>query len=232
MTNIVLDGSNGSGDQALIFQEAGANGIISLDGCEIKNYTKGLFYINYATIIEELTLNNCLIHDIECNGGELFDCRKGVIKVFTLSNSTVYNSCASREFIRIDDASSSFSGITPVINVTNNTLVGICNSSSSRRVLYVRFKGNSINFKKNIVYGTQEAMFSDNSSTAKPAFESNNYYNSPNLIAIIGDKSKFCDDSSSMTQFNPQFTNANEGDFTVGSQDLKDLRIGDPRWLK
>lgn len=232
LTNIVLDGSNGSGDQALIFQEAGANGIISLDGCEIKNYTKGLFYINYATIIEELTLNNCLIHDIECNGGELFDCRKGVIKVFTLSNSTVYNSCASREFIRIDDASSSFSGITPVINVTNNTLVGICNSSSSRRVLYVRFKGNSINFKKNIVYGTQEAMFSDNSSTAKPAFESNNYYNSPNLIAIIGDKSKFCDDSSSMTQFNPQFTNANEGDFTVGSQDLKDLRIGDPRWLK
>lgn len=232
LTNIVLDGSNGSGDQALIFQEAGANGVVSLEGCEIKNYVKGLCYINYATIIEKLIINNCLIHDIECNGGELFDCRKGVIKEFTLSNSTVFNSCKSREFIRMDDASSSFAGITPVINVTNNTLVDICNSSSSRRLLYVRFKGNSINFKKNMVSGTKQAMFSDNNNTAKPVFEGNNYYNSPNLIAVIGEKSKFCDDSGSMTQLNPQFANESEGDFTVGNLDLKDLRIGDPRWIK
>lgn len=231
LTNITLDGINGSGDQTLIFQEAGANGAVTLEGCEIKNYLKGVFYINYATSIEKLTINNCLIYDIECNGGELFDCRKGVIKEFTLSNSTVYNSCISREFIRMDDAASSFPGVEPVINVTNNTLVGICNSSSSRRLLYVRFKGNSINFKKNIVYGTKEAMFSDNSSTAKPVFENNNYYNCPNLIAVIGEKSKFCDDSSSMTQLDPQFANASESNFTVGNQDIKDMKIGDPRWF-
>ena len=92
--------------------------------------------------------------------------------------------------------------------------------------------GNSQLFiKKNIVYGTKEAMFSDNSSTAKPVFENNNYYNCPNLIAVIGEKSKFCDDSSSMTQLDPQFANASESNFTVGNQDIKDMKIGDPRWF-
>lgn len=34
-----------------------------------------------------------------------------------------------------------------------------------------------------------------------------------------------------MTQLDPQFANASESNFTVGNQDIKDMKIGDPRWF-
>ena len=37
VTNIILDGTGGSGDQAIIFEDAGANGIINVEGCKIKS---------------------------------------------------------------------------------------------------------------------------------------------------------------------------------------------------
>lgn len=226
LTNIILDGTGGSGDQAIIFQDAGANGTISLEGCEIRNYVKGVFYVNKATLIDNMTFNNCLFHDIT-SSNDFFDCRSGVIKEFTLSNSTVYNSCASREFVRMDK-NTNFPAITSIIvNITNNTIVGV--SGAGRRLLYVRYPGNSINFAKNIVYGTK-GVFTDNSDYTKPTFNSNNYFESPGLVAII-DKGKYYDDSSNKYELDPQFANAANGDFTVGNAEVKDLGIGDPRWL-
>ena len=227
VTNIILDGTGGSGDQAIIFEDAGANGIINVEGCEIKNYVKGVFYMNKATLVDKMTFNNCLFHDIT-SSNDFFDCRSGVIKDFTLSNSTVYNSCASREFVRMDKNTNFPSITSTIVNITNNTIVGV--SGSGRRLLYVRYTGNSINFTKNIVYGTG-GVFNDNSDFTKPTFENNNYYNSPGLIAPA-DKSKYYDDSNTKYELDPQFTNAANGDFTVGNAELKDIGIGDPRWLK
>src|SRR5699024_10863741 len=31
---------------------------------------------------------------------------------------------------------------------------------------------------------------------------------------------------------NPQYADANNGDFTIGNNDLKNLGIGDPRWIQ
>lgn len=229
LTNITLDGTGGSGDQAIIFQDAGANGTISLEGCEIRNYVKGVFYVNYATAIDKIIFNNCVLHDITCSN-DFFDCRKGVVKELTLSNSTVYNSCASRDFVRMDnDGYASFPSILPVINITNNTLVNVISGDATKRLLYVRYTGNSINFTQNIVYGTS-GIFSDQGGTSKPDFQNNNYFNTPGLVSIIG-KSKFFDDSSTKTELDPQFTDATKGDFTVGNAEVKDLKIGDPRWL-
>ena len=191
VTNIILDGTGGSGDQAIIFEDAGANGIINVEGCEIKNYVKGVFYMNKATLVDKMTFNNCLFHDIT-SSNDFFDCRSGVIKDFTLSNSTVYNSCASREFVRMDKNTNFPSITSTIVNITNNTIVGV--SGSGRRLLYVRYTGNSINFTKNIVYGTG-GVFNDNSDFTKPTFENNNYYNSPGLIAPA-DKSKYYDYSN------------------------------------
>lgn len=227
LTNIILDGTNGSGDQAIIFQDNGANGIINIEGCEIKNYIKGVFYINKATEVEKMTFNNCIFHDIT-SSNDFFDCRAGVIKEFTLSNSTVYNSCASREFVRMDKNTNFPTISSIVVNITNNTIVGV--SGSGRRLLYIRYKNNSINFTKNIVYGTK-GVFNDNSDYSKPVFESNNYFDSPGLVATA-DKSKYFDDSSTKYELDPQFSNADNGDFTVGNAELKDLGIGDPRWLQ
>ena len=135
--------------------------------------------MNKATLVDKMTFNNCLFHDIT-SSNDFFDCRSGVIKDFTLSNSTVYNSCASREFVRMDKNTNFPSITSTIVNITNNTIVGV--SGSGRRLLYVRYTGNSINFTKNIVYGTG-GVFNDNSDFTKPTFENNNYYNSPGLIA-------------------------------------------------
>jgi hypothetical protein len=34
------------------------------------------------------------------------------------------------------------------------------------------------------------------------------------------------------TAYDPQYADAENGDFTVGSDDVKALKIGDPRWIK
>lgn len=34
------------------------------------------------------------------------------------------------------------------------------------------------------------------------------------------------------TEIDPKFTNPESGDFTVGAEDIKDSKAGDPRWIK
>ena len=37
---------------------------------DVKNYTKGFIYINTTAVANTINIDNCLIHDIECNGGD------------------------------------------------------------------------------------------------------------------------------------------------------------------
>lgn len=227
--NIVFDGT-GTESHAFDFVEAGNCGHLSLSGCEVRNYSKGFFYLNLATLVNTITVDNCLIHGIECSGSDMFDSRFGVYNSFTLSNSTVWNSCASRDFIRLDDASDSFAGVTPVITVTNCTLDG-CSNNSSRRLLYVRFPGNSITFTNNLVSNMPDCGrgFSDNSATAVPTFSNNNYWNTKNLVSEGGEgKAKFFDAEG--TTLDPGYKDAANGDFTLSNEDLIDEEVGDPRW--
>lgn len=225
LKDIILDGTGNVSNQAIIFATASVTyGALTIESCEIKNHDKGLYYLNVAAVVESITINNCLIHDIVCNGGDFMDSRVGAIKVITLSSSTVYNSCAARDFIRYDDASGSFAGVAPIINVTNCTLVGICNGTS-RRLLYIRFKNNTINFK-NVLVANSLGIFTNQASTAVPAFSKNNFFNAPNL-SPGGATSNFYD--SSATKLDPQFTDAATGNFTVNNLDVS---AGDPRWLK
>jgi Fibronectin type III domain. len=226
LREIILDGTGAEANQALIFNTGDVTyGALLVEGCEIRNHDKGLYYLNVASIVESITIDNCIISNIVCNGGDFMDSRAGAIKTITLSNSTVYNSCAARDFIRYDDKASSFPGIAPVINVTNNTLVGVCNGAA-RRLLYVRFKGNVINFSNNIVTNML-GIFSNQSSTAVPNFNKNNYYEAPGLFSGGSETALFFDNSA--TSRNPQFQDAANGDFTVNNIDVS---AGDPRWLK
>ena len=229
LKDVTLDGTGlADGNQSVVFNTAGVNyGDLRIEGCDIKNYVKGLYYLNVASIVESITINNCLIYNIECSGGDFMDSRAGAIKTITLSNTTVYKSVLARDFIRYDDKSSSFPGITSKIFVNHNTLYGVANGG--KRLLYVRYKGTEISFTNNIVAETT-AIFSNQTSTAVPVFGNNNYFNAPGLFTGGSTTSLIFDDTASNE--NPGFVNATSGIFTVTNELLKAKGTGDPRWMQ
>ncbi|HQB28419.1 MAG TPA: DUF4957 domain-containing protein [Paludibacter sp.] len=229
LKDVIMDGTGvDSGNQAIVFATASANyGDVKIDGCVIKNYVKGVFYLNVAAAVESLTINNTIIRDVECSGGDLFDNRQGAIKTFTLSNSTVYKSALARDFVRYDNTSAAFPEIAPVINIVNNTLDGIANDVA-RRILYVRVSGGTINFKNNIVTNTV-GNFSNQSTTPAPTFENNNYFNAPALFTGGSEVAKIYDDSAK--NLDPGYAAPTSGNFKVSNQEIIDNAIGDPRWL-
>ena len=223
-----FDGTGTSGDQ-FINVKGTEIGKISVNNAEIKNYTKGVIYVNVAAIIPEVTFNNCVIHDIKCEGGDMFDCRKGRMDVFNLTNSTVYASAASRDFIRIDDASSL--GGTPVVNVNQCTIDAAANASG-RRLLYIRYVGTAINWTNNIVSNTV-ATWSNQSKTNVPTFRNNNYYNCSKLQTLDGSdagKTNLFIDEATPASINPQYKDAANGNFTYGNEDIVKGGYGDKRW--
>jgi hypothetical protein len=189
---------------------------------------KGVYYLNVASLVESITYHNNLIYNIECNGGDFMDSRKGAFNSLTLTNNTIYNSAAGRDLIRYDDASGSFPGMTSTILVDHNTLYGVCNSSS-KRLFYVRFKENKITFTNNIVAETSCIFTNQSSTDPAPTFGGNNCFNAPNLFSASGSSSKFYDDSADSED--PGFVNATNGDFTVTNELLKAKGTGDPRWI-
>lgn len=229
LKDLVLDGTGlAEGNQSVVFNTASVSyGDLKIEGCEVKNYVKGLYYLNVVSEVNSITINNCLIHNIECNGGDFMDSRTGAIRTITLSNSTIYNSVLARDLIRYDDKSSSFPGITSKIIVNHNTLYGVANSG--KRLLYIRFKGTEISFTNNIVAETT-AIFSNQSSTSVPVFGNNNYFNAPGLFTGGSTSSLIFDDSASSE--NPGFMNVSDGNFTVTNELLKAKGTGDPRWVQ
>lgn len=229
LSQVVLDGTGTSGDQTFNYKTAGVTyGAIDVQDCEIMNYTKGLLYLNVAATISSVTFNNCLIHDIECNGGDFLDSRTGLISELTLTNSTIYNSAATRDFIRMDDASSNFSGA-PVITVDHCTIDGAANDSS-HRLLYVRFVGNTTTFTNNMVSNMPNCSsgFSNQSKTSEPTFRNNNYFNTKNLVSNDGGAARFFDTTGYTDD--PEYVDAENGDFTIQNEDVSSRQIGDPRW--
>lgn len=240
-TNITLDGEGGSGDQAFNYKEDGNYAKLYIHDCEIKNYTKGFFYINVAAVIDNITIKNCLIHEVcyagadgtSGPGGDMFDSRSGGFNEFNLQNNTIYNSALVRDFIRMDDASSKVSA-TPVINVDHNTLYNVGSANANYRLLYVRFAGNTINWTNNVVANTNyKRGFSNQKATAIPTFKNNFYFNTANLVSATSTADAtitFYDSEGTEVAADP-FKNAANADFTITDEKIKDKEAGDPRWL-
>lgn len=237
ISQVVLDGTGTSGDQCFNYKTASATyDALDVQNTEIKNYTKGMLYLNVASTIESITFNNCLIHDVVCTGGDMFDSRKGYYKSLTLSNSTIYNSAASRDFIRMDDSSDSFSGVSaPVITVDHCTLYNVGNGNANYRLFYVQFTGNEIVFTNNIVSGfNNKRGFTNQSSTdAEPTLSNNFYYNTVNLLSAgsTADAAiKWFDTNGTELSSDP-FSDAANGDFSLDADgDPAKNSAGDPRW--
>lgn len=223
LKDVILDGTGNESNQAFIFATAGQtyNSFV-VEGCEIKNHDKGFYYLNVASLVNVITINNCIISDIVCNGGDFLDSRTGAIGALTISNSTVYNSCSDRDFVRYDNSAAAFPVVSSAINISNCTLYGVSNISS-RRLLYVRFADHTITFANNLVVGT-EGIFTNQSATAVPTFNNNNYFNAPNLLPG-GATANFYDENGS--SYDPQFQDVGNGNFTVNNYNVTG---GDPRW--
>lgn len=231
--NITLDGEGGTGDQAFNYKEDGNYSKLYIHDAEIKNYTKGFFYINVAAVIDKIVIKNCLIHDIVCSGGDMFDSRSGGYNTFDLTNNTIYNSALSRDFIRMDDASGKVTA-TPVITVDHNTLYNVGSGNANYRLLYVRFAGNTINWTNNVVANTNNKRgFSNQKNTALPTFKNNFYFNTVNLVSAgsTADATITFFDSEGTEVAADPFKNAASFDFTVIDEKIKDKEAGDPRWL-
>ena len=142
----------------------------------------------------------------------------------------MYNSCAARDFIRMDDASKL--GGTPTITVDHCTIDG-CANASGKRLLYVRYVGNVIKWTNNLVTNT-EAKWSNQSKTGVPEFSNNAYFNCKNLNVLDGaDAGKtnlFIDENGKVVD-DPKFKDAKNGDFTIGNEDVSKLGVGAPYWI-
>jgi hypothetical protein len=225
LKDLVLDGTGSTGDQTLVYP-AGEFNELSIDGCEIKNYTKGALYVNNATKITSITITNCIYHEIECNGGDFIDFRNGLAETFTFRNNTIYNSALARDLFRMDaGGSTNFPDVKSIITIENNTFYKVCDGTS-RRILYIRLASNEISFNKNIIAETQ-GYYTNQAATTIKEMSQNNYFNAPNFTASSQSNAK--NDSGSYTTLDPQFKDPANGDFTVQSIDVT---AGDPRWIQ
>ena len=126
----------------------------------------------------------------------------------------------------MDDASGSISA-TPVITIDHNTIVGACNDAS-KRILYVRFVGNTIRFTNNIV-ANSVGNFSNQAKTAVPTFDNNIYFEAAGYVTSGANANALFVDGEG-TILDPQFADAANGNFTIGNDNVKDKKAGDPRW--
>ena len=224
---VTLDGTGTDGGQCFDFTDALEIDYLSVTNSEITNYIKGFYYVNKAAKIGQIDIDNCLISNIECDGGDMFDCRAGAILKLNITNNTIWNSCKGRDLVRYDDKSSNFEGVAPVITLDHNTIVGACNDAG-KRILYVRFKGNSINFTNNIV-ASSAGNFSNQKNTAEPTFSNNIYFEADGFVTSGANANALFVDGEG-TILDPQFADAANGNFTIGNDNVKDKKAGDPRW--
>lgn len=233
LKDLEIDGIGAlNGNQTIIYDQASTNayGNLLVENCTIKNYVKGLMYINVAAMAETITFRNNIIYNIEANGGDFIDFRNGLTKTFNFVNNTVYASAIARDFFRMDaGGSTNFPSVTSVINITTNTLNGMCNGVS-RRLLYIRLANHQINFSKNIVANSAGIHSNQAATVLIPAnFIQNNYFNSPTYLGG-GAATNIKYDTGTATTIDPGFTSAATGNFTVSDITLKINGIGDPRW--
>ncbi len=233
--HLILDGTGTDGSQAINFVEEGSYGTLTVDGCEVSNYKKGFYYVNVAAAISGIIIKNSIIHDIECDGGDLFDCRKGYIAEVNLTNSTIYNTAKKRDIFRMDDASSTLGG-NPAYTVDHCTFYNVGCGEANYRIFYIRYANNTVKFTNNIVSGfNNKRGFANTSATdGAPTLSNNYYFNTLNLVSKADGNSEaiiWFDAEGTVLEEDP-FNDAENADFGLSTELLQSYDAGDPRWIE
>ncbi len=219
LLNVILDG-NGHADQAILTAEDGEIDHIAISGSEIKNFKKGVLYVNTKTAIATVDINHNYIHDIECSGGDGFDFRNGAAAVFTFTNNSIVNVAAEgkRDLFRMD-ANGNKVVAAGTITISNNNFEKV--SNKEKRVLYIRLGETfPITFTKNVISNT-EAYYTNQKTTQIESVANNNYFNAPNFVACEV-ANAVVDATGTSQSLDPKYS----ADYLVTNEDLIFLGLG------
>jgi hypothetical protein len=234
--NVILDGLDATTySNPLQFSGAATIGLISFEGCVIKNYKSHLFYdASSSATLNEFKLNNCLVDNIAGNGGDGFDFRNSCVKKLTYSNSTFSN--GFRTFLRLDYTGANVQEVT----IDHCTFYQVCifNNSNNTGMLRVNGTGaaHKVSLTNSILYGiggsTTYGYMSKAkiSATTTVTLSNNDYYASPTLWTNAPFLGTAKDYDAKALELNPAFADASNGNFKVGEYLLSSGKIGDPRW--
>jgi len=248
--NFTPPGETLPGQLEAFFFDAGTHTVNNflLSGMVVRNYFRSLV-ASRANLgrITNLTIENSVVTDIFCSGGDFIDFRAGHVSNLTIRNSTFdmvatglrapQTPSAPRVFIRLD-ANTNWPGTSTRVLIENNTFYNVAHNpetpaTAGSRIIDIRFVPNESTIRNNLFVGAgaeYTAHFSERVETAHPTFSNNNYFNAPRFLAGVPTGSpKY--DTSSPTTLNPGFVNADAGNFRVTNDDLIFRRVGDPRWL-
>ncbi|WP_246074227.1 DUF5123 domain-containing protein [Flavobacterium daemonense] len=201
-------------------------GDVLISSSNVHDFPSQLIYGSGVAKLKSFTVDKSTIKNVNTAGGaDFIDFRTTFVGSVSLTKST-FDTCSSRDFIRMDV--SSFSGT----GLTSNVLIDQCTIYAptlplASRILYLRSLANA-SIVRNTLFAVGSAVYTNSTATAAPSFLNNNNFNSPNL-ALVGSNNK---PDASATTLDPQFANAAGGNFTVGNSAVKDKGIGDPQWIK
>lgn len=199
-----------------------------ISGNDIHDYARSFIAGNETgAILQTLTVENSIVHDIFTSGGDFIDFRNSDVLNLNILESTFYNVAPDRDFIRMDaSGDSNNTGVTANILIDSSTFYAVADDDS-RRLLYVRFVSNDVTVRNTLIVNTESEGYADREGIDEsPTFSNNNYFNAPGFY----DTNQYIYDDSSYTTLDPGFVNPSTGDFTVINQTLIDNQVGDPRW--
>jgi hypothetical protein len=103
-------------------------------------------------------------------------------------------------------------------------------------LLYIRTPNGKITWKNNLV-SNSKAVFTNQSKTPVPTYENNAYYNCTN--ANIFDDTNDAEaklfwkgDKNGQKVDDPKYADPANGDFTIGNESVKNLKVGAAKWYK
>ncbi len=228
LTNVVLDGTN---TVLNIFEVASGCNLTSIEltSCEVRNYTRALFYNNSSgTTVGSISMSDCIVTDILGDGGDGIDFRTGTLNSLTIEKSTFNN--GFRSFLRIQTTTN--------ISIRQCTLYKISmvdnkdNSGLFRSSTGGTFEVKSCLFVETGKEAPANASVGNFIKTGNikgtESYDNNYYYSCHNLW--VGVYTKPAD--VKCTEGNPGFKDAAKGDFTISNDDMIAKNVGDPRWIK
>lgn len=220
----VVDGTDTGTVPLFHFAENSKSEGITLINSEIKNIEKSLYLADKTgTTITAVTIDNCFIHDIISSGADFMDGRAVVPSTLTITNTTFWN-CASacRNIVRDnkkDPMAVTFDHCTFV-----NVMISANSDGKSYPFFNMQCKTGSVKFTNNLMYNSvnTETSSTNHKNTPTPTFDNN----------VYSEGCKFAAWDTAGKVLDPQFADAANGDFTIGNDNVKDTKAGDPRWIK
>lgn len=220
--SLIVDGSGNTGQ--FFNTQSGANvGTLTIDDCEIMNYTNNFIYNNASGVYGDIVVQNCYVHDIPGGGGDGIDFRGGSLGSLTVENCVFAN--GFRTFLRMQvSANVSFNKCTfyRVSTIENSNNNGMFRMSGGGTFEVTRCLLNETgNANPDFAYAANWCR-QQSYMVESPTYSDNYYFNCNKLWEGLYTSPDQC----SATEADPTFADAENGDFTIGNQDILDYDAG------